>query len=93
MNTKNQPAFPVEVSVDENGNLRGSQTSNFSGFEIGLTKREYFAGKALQGLLSIYDDNEQNPTVPNEDNVKYMAKLAVKAADILLAELSIEYGK
>jgi hypothetical protein len=54
----------------------------------GLTKREYFAGKALQGLLSIYDDNERNPTVPNEDNVKYMAKLAVKAADILLLELS-----
>lgn len=54
----------------------------------GLTKREYFAGKALQGLLSIYDDNEQDPTVPNEENVKYMAKLAVKAADSLLDALS-----
>ncbi|MCA6488474.1 MAG: hypothetical protein IM551_00430 [Chitinophagaceae bacterium] len=54
----------------------------------GLTKREYFAGKALQGLLSIYDNNEQNPTVPNEENVKYMAKLAVQAADALIAELN-----
>jgi hypothetical protein len=56
--------------------------------EFGLNKREYFAGKALQGLLSIYDDNEQNPTVPNEENVKYMAKLAVQAADSLIAELN-----
>lgn len=38
MNVKNQPAFPVEVSVDENGNLRGSQTSNFSGFENGINQ-------------------------------------------------------
>jgi hypothetical protein len=53
-----------------------------------LTKREYFAAMAMQGLLSIYDDNEQNPTVPNEENVKYMAKLAVQAADSLIAELN-----
>ena len=52
MKTKNTPAFPVEVSMDENGNIRGSQTSNFSGFELGLSKREYFVAKAMQGLLS-----------------------------------------
>lgn len=52
MKTKNTPAFPVEVSIDDKGNLRGSQTSNFSGYEMGLTKREYFAAKALQGLIS-----------------------------------------
>lgn len=32
---KSTTAFPVEVSTDENGNLRGSQTSNFSGYEMG----------------------------------------------------------
>ena len=49
---KSTTAFPVEVSTDENGNLRGSQTSNFSGYEMGLTKLEYFTAKAMQGLLS-----------------------------------------
>lgn len=54
----------------------------------GLTIREYFAAKAMQGLLTIYDNNEQNPTVPNESNIRYMARLSVTAADALLAELS-----
>ena len=49
---KSTTAFPVEVSTDENGNLRGSKTSNFSGYEMGLTKLEYFTAKAMQGLLS-----------------------------------------
>ena len=49
---KSTTAFPVEVSTDKNGNLRGSQTSNFSGYEMGLTKLEYFTAKAMQGLLS-----------------------------------------
>ena len=89
MKVKNQPAFPVEVSVNENGNLNGIQTSNHTGFEMGLTKREYFAAKALQGLLSIYDSNNTN-IVPNKNNVEYMAKLAVSAADALLLELSNE---
>lgn len=53
---------------------------------IGLTKREYFAAKAMQGLLSIYDTH--NDIVPNETNIKYMAKLSVTAADALLTELA-----
>lgn len=56
--------------------------------QAGLTKREYFASEALQGLLSIFNDTEQITIEPNEDNVKYMAKLAVKAADALLDALS-----
>ena len=49
---------------------------------IRLTKREYFAGLAMQGLLSIYNKNALNPI-----ELKYMSELAVKAADALLAEL------
>lgn len=49
--------------------------------------RMYFAGLAMQGLLSLYDQNEQSPIVPNENNVKYMAQLSVKAADELLKQL------
>lgn len=51
----------------------------------GLTKREYFAAMAMQGLLSIHDDT--NGIVPNESNLIYMAGLSVKAADTLLKEL------
>lgn len=93
MNVKNQPAFPVEVSVDGNGNLRGSQTSNFSGFEMGLTKREYFTAKAMQGLLS-------NPEWMKEyKGEKYLmqsdiiAEVAIKTVDTLLSKLSIEDGQ
>lgn len=48
---------------------------------IGLTKREYFAGKALQGLLLGFPAR-------NERDVKYIANLAIKASDALLLELS-----
>lgn len=51
----------------------------------GITKREYFAGLAMQGLLSLYDGQS---IVPNENNVNYMAELSVKSADALLEALS-----
>ena len=51
-----------------------------------LTKREYFAAKALQGMLSVYDP--QNGLVPNKETALYIAKMSVIAADALLLELS-----
>jgi len=48
----------------------------------GLTKREYFAGVAFQGITS------NSSFVPNDEDVKYAAALSVKAADALLLELS-----
>lgn len=93
MKTKNQPAFPVEVSLQENGELRGSQTSQYSGYELGLSKREYFVAKAMQGLLS-------NPEWMKEyKGEKYLmqtdivAEVAIKTADTILAKLSIEDGQ
>ena len=90
MKTLNKPAFPVEVSMDENGKVRGSQTSNFSGYEMGLTKREYFASKAMQGLLS-------NPEWMKEyKGEKYLmesdivANIAIETADNILLKLSSE---
>ena len=75
--TKNKdlPAFASVAISGDNGYQQD-----------GLTKREYFAGLAMQGLLSIYDEKI---VPPNLDNVKYMAKLAVRAADFLLQELEI----
>ena len=61
------------------------------GVQDGLTKREHFAAMAMQGLLSIYDS--EVGTVPNDSNSEYMARVAVKAADHLIAELNKEETK
>lgn len=44
MNNANSAAFPCEQGIDPNGNWNQS-------FEPGLTKREYFAGLAMQSLI------------------------------------------
>jgi hypothetical protein len=46
---------------------------------VGLTKREYFAGLAMQGLLGVIDDGD-TPSV--------VAKSAVMTADALIDELN-----
>lgn len=42
------PAFPVETY----GDGRGLQTGPSSGWETGMSLRDYFAAKALLGILS-----------------------------------------
>ena len=90
MKTKNTPAFPVEISLDENGNIRGAQTSNYSGFEIGLSKREYFVAKAMQGLLS----NPEWMKVYQKEKYlmqsQIVAEVAINMADECLKILSVE---
>lgn len=49
--------------------------------QAGLTKREYFAGLAMQGLLS-------NPSQIDFTNFEWIAQHAVGYADELLLELS-----
>lgn len=66
------PAFPVAITK-ENGH--GTQ---YVDHEFGLTKREYFAAMALQGLLAGPD---YDPTGP-------IARAAVDHADALLKELA-----
>ena len=91
MENSKQPINPsmwTRVGEGENDYLP-LKDGQKTGHEIkfgGITKREYFAGKALQGLLSLYDSGGAF-IVPNDENVFYMAKLAVTAADALLAEL------
>jgi hypothetical protein len=57
------PAFPL---ISDDGYI----------INAGLTKREYFAAMALQGLLS------------NNNNYMYSVKSAVEFADDLIEELS-----
>ncbi len=77
-----EPAFPCEVGgYDESGNVKGRQTSCASGIAIGLTKREWFAGMALQGLLSTMTLSTA------ETDAEYVADVAVQLADAMLKRL------
>lgn len=49
------PAFPVEVSAGADGYLVGRQTGSQSGYATGISIRDYFAAKAMQGLIEGYD--------------------------------------
>jgi hypothetical protein len=62
----------------ENGN-KGAFSKADGGRQIGLTKREYFAAAALQGLLAC--------RVPSTTNSEF-AERAVILADKLLEELN-----
>jgi hypothetical protein len=71
----NQPAFPTLCFYQ---NREADETCTFEvRTDYGLTKREYFAGLAMQGYCS-------DPNVSNFDNT---ARDAVKQADALLEEL------
>lgn len=90
MKTKNTPAFPVEVSVQENGELRGSQTSNYSGFEMGLTKIEYFTAKAMQGILSNPEWMKEYKGDKYLMQSRIVAEVAIGMAEAVLAGLHSE---
>jgi len=53
-------------------------TNHLQTSQIGLTKREYFAAMALQGLLSH----------PSNTSMEARVKASVKAADLLIDELN-----
>jgi len=75
MENSDQSAFPVTKEILD---LAGSGTDPF-----GLTKREYFAGLAMQGLLERFTIGQ---LMGNESVL--VADCALKLADALLAELS-----
>lgn len=67
MNGGNFAAFPIPKS-----DLAGSHDA-----EYGLSKREYFAAMAMQGLLAHYGNDDSR-----------IADWAISEADALLAELA-----
>jgi len=75
-----QPAFAVSKEMAE--------MSEITEYPYGLTKREYFAAKALQGLMTTLIPLDNNQSCPNLDNVKYCVNMAVTAADELLSALA-----
>jgi hypothetical protein len=71
-NNGNYPAMPQEWEAY----VEGME-------QTGLTKREYFAGLAMQGLLSPIGSTK----FEHEFQHEYLAMDAVASADALLAEL------
>lgn len=68
------PAFPL--------NNHGVQTL---GMHIsGMTLRDYFAAKALNGMFANPDDSHENYDLSYDDYVKEIARCAYKMADAML---------
>lgn len=77
MNNSEMPAMPLGLVVTESGDMYGGDAS-----EMGLTKREHFAGLAMQGLCHAIDS--QGTWAHDAATV---AEAAVRYAVALLAEL------
>lgn len=54
MKNADKPAYPTEVAFNDGEPSESYQTSEHTGIFPGLTKREYFAAMAMQGLLSSF---------------------------------------
>ena len=80
MENSEQPIYPI--SENEKDRLDANPNISYKG----LTKREYFAGLAMQGLIS-------NPNIikPSQENFNseliIFQRVAIKYADALLKEL------
>jgi len=80
MNNANMPAMPTN-NPHYDGNWNKEQMIGY-----GLTKREHFAGLAMQATLSNPEFSSSSPEA--------IASVAVEQADALLAELqATESGK
>jgi len=69
---------PINHCLDNN-----SYAGEIKVFSDGLTKREYFAGLAMQGICVNAGRNTQS-----FDRLEKLAELSAKCADALLEELS-----
>lgn len=85
-NNGSNPAFSRPISNDETPNTGRHQGGriDWSDVQDGLTKREYFAGLAMQGFLS----NQQIMRDWKEANIDWdIARMSVWLADTLLEQL------
>lgn len=79
MKNADNPAMPVSLAIDTGGDL-WSSADMVAG--AGLTKREYFAGLAMQGLLS---GTGNYPIISS--TIMAISTMSVQTADALLEEL------
>lgn len=64
------PAFPLDRDV----------------VNVGMTLRDYFAAKALNGMFANPDDSHENYDLVYDDYVKEIARCAYKMADAMLEQ-------
>lgn len=70
---------------DKNGIQTAFPVGPLGSVGFGLTKREYFAGQALAGFLSILGDSQVETVDPRN-----VARQSVAIADAVLSELEKE---
>lgn len=76
----NDPMCPAKVGFSDGIQQESFQSDNTVGTYMGLTKREYFAAMALQGLIPWNKSGKIDPDS--------YAMLAVACADALIQELN-----
>jgi len=84
MENKDKPVYPLQSEgYPSNEQAIDESTSQL----IGLTKREYFAGLAMQSLIS--NPNIKRPRENDEwkNDLKTFSRVAVEYADALLTAL------
>lgn len=88
---KNEPAFPCHAWGHFQEEYFNGGEKDPAMIPYGLTKREYFAGLAMQGMtgsqIKIAKMQQKIPKVKNIPLEKMVAGLAVEYADALIAEL------
>ena len=82
MNNSDMPAMPAG-KIDIEAPRGGDPFGNYTTTSLGLTKREHFAGLAMQGWLA------RCANIPHSHKLEPegMARVAVEMADALLAQL------
>ena len=71
---------PINAVLTQSSSLQ-NETS------LGLTKREYFAGLAMQGILSSQTEMRSNGFSLTKEEIKYICEESVLLADGLLKQL------
>lgn len=78
---------PIHVKNGENMIHSFNSTDYSQGNFEGLTKREYFAGLAMQGILSSQTEMRSNGFSLTKEEIKYICEESVLLADGILAQL------
>ena len=81
MKNADKPIYPFN-EID--WNRSSSEVTTYYSQESGLTKREYFAGLALQGIIAGRKDELYKI---KDETIKIYVELSIKSADELLKQL------
>jgi hypothetical protein len=80
------PAFPVEMDWQDGKPRAGKQTTSFSGWETGMTLRDYYAGQVVGVLLRNYFEGSLRvgPTTPIGQLPETIGRESYEIADAML---------